>query len=129
MWYRLVFIQLILKVYIYLPWINTQQRATAPFYRTSIISSRDHQKIGLYQGSSYHCEGDHNSDLICLLQKYLAIHYSNQSVLAIVLDLNIFVLCTRVVNLVTRSALIQLSLLCALYLYNLTGIKVYIFCL
>ena len=79
----------ILKVYIYLPCIKTQQQTTAPFDDTSAISSSNHQTTGLYQGSDDCCEGDHNSALICLLQKSQAIHYCNQSVLVIVPDLKI----------------------------------------
>ena len=73
----------ILKVYIYLPCIETQRREKAPFDETPVISSSDHRKKGLYQGSADCCEGDRNSGLICLLQKSQAIHYCNQSVLAI----------------------------------------------
>ena len=89
--YSLIFIQFILKVYIYLPCINTHQGVTAPFDDTPLISSSDHRKTGNYQGSANHCEGDSNSDLIYLLQKYQSIHYCNQSVLEIVPDLKIFV--------------------------------------
>ena len=81
----------ILKVYIYLPCINTQLQETAPFDDTHVISSSDHQQTGLYQGSDKGCEGYRNYDLICLLQQSQAIHYCNQLVLAIVPDLNIFV--------------------------------------
>ena len=38
------------KVYIHLICINTQQRTRAPFDKTSGISSRNHQKTGLYEG-------------------------------------------------------------------------------
>ena len=72
-----------LKVYLYLSCIDTQQRAKAPFGKTPIISSSDHQKIGLYQGPVNICEGDRKSDLIFLIKKSQAIHYCNQSVLAI----------------------------------------------
>ena len=98
----------ILKIYIYLTCINTQQRATAPFYDTPVISSSDHQKTGLYQGLSDHCEGDRNSDLIFLLQKSQAIQYCNQSVLVIVPDLNIFVSSITIVDIILISALEQL---------------------
>ena len=99
---------LILKVYIYLPCINTQQQATAPFDDTPVISSSDHRKTGLYQGSSHRCEGDCNSYLIILLQKYQAIRYWNQSVLAIFPDLNIFVFGITIFDLIFRSALVRL---------------------
>ena len=96
------------EVYIYLPCTNKHQQATAPFDNTPVISSSDHQKTGLYQGSHNCCEGDSNSDLICLLQKYQAIHYCDQSVLAIVPDLNIFVFSIMIVDLILRSALVRL---------------------
>ena len=90
-WYRLVFIQLILKVYIYLPWINTQRQTISPFDNTPVISYSDHQKTGIYQGSADFCEGGLNFDLIRLLQQSQSTHYCNQSVLVIVPDLNISV--------------------------------------
>ena len=96
------------EVYIYLPCINTQQRATAPFDGTPIIPSSDHLKTGLYQGSDDRCEGDGNYDLICMLQKSQAIHDCNQSVLAIVSDLNIFLFSITIVDLIYRSALVRL---------------------
>ena len=117
----------IFKVYIYLPSINTQQLTTAPFNDTPVISSSDHQTTGLYQGSTNHCEGDCNLDVIRLLQPYLTTHYCNQSVLEIVPDLNIFVFNIMIFDLISRSALVRFSLLCARYLYNLTGIRLYIF--
>ena len=67
----------IFKVYIYLPRINTQKQATALFDNTPVISSSDHQKKRLYQGSANRFEGDHNSDLVLLLQKSQAIHFCN----------------------------------------------------
>ena len=90
----------ILKVYIYLPCINTQRQTTALFNANSVISSSDHRKIGLYQGSADRSEGDHNSDIIRLLQKYQAIHYYNQLMLVIVPDLNIFVISITIVDLI-----------------------------
>ena len=107
-WYRLFFIQFILKVYIYLPCINTQQLATSPFDKTPVISSSDHQKTGLHQWSSNMCEGDRNFDLTRLLQQYQAINYCSQSVLVIVPDLNIFVFSIIIVDLISRSALVRL---------------------
>ena len=94
-------------VYIYLPSMNTQQRETETFDDTPVISSRDHQKTGIYQGSDDRCKGDCNSDLIRLLQKSQLIHYCNQSVLAIVPDLNILVFIITTVDLISRSALVQ----------------------
>ena len=101
---------------------------SAPFYDTSVISSSDHRKTVLYQRSAYCCEGDRNSDIIRMLQKYQAIHYCNQSVLVIVPDLNIFVFIIMIVDLIFRSALVRFSLLCARYLYNSTGLRLYILC-
>ena len=57
------------EVYIYLPCINTNQQAAAPFDDTPVISSSTHQKTGLDQGSADRCDGERNSDLIRLLQK------------------------------------------------------------
>ena len=102
------FIQFILKVYIYLLCINTQQQNTTPFDNTYVISSIKHQNTRLYQGSADCCEGDCKSDLFCLLQKSQAIHYCNQSVLAFVPDLNIFVFSITIVDLFLRSALVWL---------------------
>ena len=99
---------IILKAFIYLPCINTQWRAIAPFEENSFISSRDNQKTGLYQGSADRCEGYRNSDLIRLIQKSQAINYCNQSVLAIVPDLNIFVFSITIDDLILRSALVRL---------------------
>ena len=59
----------ILKVYIDLTCINTQWQATSTFDNTPVIKYSDHQKIGLYKGSADCCKGDHNSDLIRLLQQ------------------------------------------------------------
>ena len=73
-----------------------------------LISSSDHLKTGLYQGSADRCEGDRNFDLICLLQKSQAIHYCDQSMLAIVRDLNIFVFSITIVYLILRSAKLRL---------------------
>ena len=88
------------KVYIHIPCINTHQRTTAPFYITHIISYIDHWTPRLFQGSADHSEEDHNSDIICLLQTYQSIHNCNQSVLAIVLDLNIFVWSIAILDLI-----------------------------
>ena len=127
MQYRLVFIQFILKFYIYLLCINTQQQEKAPFDNTSVISSSNHRKTGLYQVSANCCEGDPRSSLICLLQKSQAIHYCNQSVLAIVPDLNIFVFSIKNVDLISRISLVRFSLLRAIYLYNSTRLECYIY--
>ena len=115
------------KVLLCLHCINTQQLTTSPLYITHDISSSYHQKKGVYQGSANRCEGDRNSDLIFLIQEYQEIHYCNQSVLAIVPDLNIFVFSITIVDLILRSDLVRFSLLHASYLYNLIGIRFYIF--
>ena len=115
------------KVYIHLPYINTQLRTTSPFDITPVISYSDHRTIGLYQGSDYRYEGDRNSNIICLLQPSQTIHYCNQSVLSIVPDLNIFIFSIKSFDLISRSALILFSLLRARYLYNLTGLRFHIF--
>ena len=91
------------KVYIHIPCINTQRQKAAPFDDTSVILSSDRHNTGLYQGSANCCEGDHNSDIILLLQQYQKIHYCNQSVLAIVPDLNIFVFSISIIDLISRS--------------------------
>ena len=117
----------IYKVYIYLPRINTQRRTTVPFDITQVISSSDHQTTGLYPRSANTCEGDCNSDLIYMLQQYQAIHYCNQSVLAIFPGLNIFVFSITIFYLVSRITLVWFSLLRASYLYNPTGLMFYIF--
>ena len=116
------------KFRIHLPCINTQQQTTAPFDDTPVILSGNQWTEGLYQGPADCCEGDHNSDIIRLLQQYQKIHYCNQSVLAIVPDLNIFVFSITIVDLISRSALVRFSLLCVGYLYNFTGLRFYIFC-
>ena len=117
----------IYKVYIYLTSINTQRWTTAPFDNTPIISSRNRQTTGLYQGSDNCCEVCCNSDIIILLQQFQTIHYCNQSVLYIVPDLNIFVFSITIFDLILGSALVQFSLIRASYLYNLTGLSFYIF--
>ena len=116
------------KVYIHLPYINTQRQTTSPSNITPVISSSNRQTTGLYQGSADCCEGDRNSDIICLLQPYQKIHYSNQSVLVIVPNRNIFVFSITIFDLISRSALVLFSLLRASYLYNWTGLRFYIFC-
>ena len=117
----------IYNVFIYLPCINTQWITTAPFKITTVISYSDHQTPRLYQGSDDRCEGDHNSNIIRLFQPYQKIHYCNQSLLAIVPDLKIFAFSITIVDLISRSALVRLCLLCAIYLYNSTGLRFYIF--
>ena len=90
--------------------IMHQHTATSnsTIWKIPVISSSNHQKTGLYQGSADSFEGDRNFDLISLLQKYQEIHYCNQSVLAVFPDLNIFVFSITIVYLVSRSALVRL---------------------
>ena len=95
------------KVYIYLPCINTHRRTIAPFNITHILASSDCQTPRLYQGSDDCYGGNHNSDVICLIQPSLTIHYCNQSVLAIVPYLNIFVWSMKIFDLVSSSGLVQ----------------------
>ena len=115
------------KVYIHLSCIYTQRQTSAPFDITPTISYSDRRTTGMYQGSADCCEGDHNSDIICLLQPYQEIHYYNQSVLEIVPDLNISVFSITISDLILRSALVRLCLLRASYLYNLTGLGCYVY--
>ena len=65
--------QYILKVYIYFPCINTQQRATASFDGTPIISPphSKHLKMGIYQGPANSCEVDSDSSLDSLVSVIL----------------------------------------------------------
>ena len=95
------------KVYIHLPCIITQQQTTAPFDSTRVLLSSDLWKPRLYQGSADFCEGDRNSDVICLLPPSLTIRYCNQSVLTIFPDLNILVWSIKIFGLISRSALVQ----------------------
>ena len=109
----------LLNIYIYLPWINTHRQTTSSFDDTPVISSRDQNS----------CEGDRVSDIIFLLRQSQAIQNCNQSVLVIVPYLNIFVFIITIVDLILGSALVQLILLRARYLYNSTELRFYIFCL
>ena len=90
-WFRLISIQLIIKVICIYPASTHIRRIKAPFNINHFVSYRDHRRPRRYQGSANHCEKDCNLDVICLIQQFLTIHYCNQSVLAIVPDLNIFV--------------------------------------
>ena len=117
----------IYKAFIYLPCINTQQLTTAPLDITPVISYRDHRMPKLYQVSANCCEGYRNSVIICLLKPSQIIHYCNQSVLAIVPDLNIFVFSITIFDLISRSALVRFSLLCVSYFYKSTGLGCYVY--
>ena len=86
----------------------TQQQETAPFDDTPVISSSDHQKTVLYQGSDDSCDGYCNCGLIRLLQKSQAIHYCNQSVLAVFPDLNISVFIITIADIIFIIALVRL---------------------
>ena len=116
------------KFYIHLPCINTQQQTKEPFDDTPVILYIDRQKKGLYNGSDNCCEGDHNLDIICLLQQSQTIHYYNQSVLAIVPDLTRLLFSITNFDLISRSTMIGFSLICAIYLYKLTGLRFCIYC-
>ena len=115
------------KFYIHLPCIKTQQQTTEPFKDTPVISSSDLQMTVMYQGSEDCCEGYRKSDIIDFLKKYQETHYCNQSVLAIFSELNLFVFGISIFDLISRIALVRFSLLHASYLYNLTGLRFYIF--
>ena len=95
------------KVYIHLNCINTQQGITVQFNITHVISCSNRQTTRPYQGSSDSCEGYRNSGIICLLQPSQTIHYCNQSVLAIVSDLNILLWSITIFDLILGSALVQ----------------------
>ena len=57
-------------------------------------------------------------DVISLLHPYLTVHYSNQSVSAIVPDLNIFVWSIKIFDLISRSTLIEyFSITCSIFVY------------
>ena len=116
------------RVYIHLPFINTQRQTTTSFDNTPVISSSDHQTTGRYQGSADCCEGRRNSNIIRLIWQSQTIHYCNQSVLAIFPDLNIFVFSFKIFDLISRSDMVRFSLLHASYLYNSKVIRFYIFC-
>ena len=117
------------KVYFHLPFINTQRWTTAPFDITHVISSSNWQTPILYQRSANCCEGYDNSNIISLLQPYQKSHYCNQSVLAIVQDLNIFGWSIIILISFWESPWYINFLLHARYLYDLTGIRFYIFVL
>ena len=113
------------KVYIHLPCINSQRQKTASFDDTPVILSSDCYNTGLYQGSADCCEGFRNSDIIRMLQQSQTIHYCNQSVLAIVPDLNIFIFSITIIDLISRSTIIWFSLIVASYLYNSMELRFY----
>ena len=96
------------KVYIHLPCINTHRRTTVPFNITPIISYGDLRTTGMYKGLADRCEGYRKSDIICLLQPSQTIHYCNQSFLAIVPDLNLFVFSIAIFDLILRRDLVQI---------------------
>ena len=117
------------KVYIHLPWININRLTTSPFDITHVISSSNHQTSILYQGSDDHCEGYRNSNIIFLLQQSQTIHYYNQWMLAIVLDLNILVLRITIFISFLEAPWYSYFIWRASYLYNSTGlIFIYLVC-
>ena len=79
------------NVYIHIPCVNTERQTKAPLHITHIISSSNRQTTRLYQGSADRCEGDCNSNIFHLLQPSQTIYCCNQSVLAILPGLNIFI--------------------------------------
>ena len=95
------------KMYIHLPCIITYRRITESLVITHALSSSNRIRQRIYQLSTDRCEGYCNSDVICLFQPSLTIHYFNQSVLAIVPDLNIFVWSITIFHPFTRSALVH----------------------
>ena len=111
------------KVYIHLPCINTQRQITALFDITNIISSSKLHTPRLYKGSADCCEGHSISDIIRLIEPSQTIHYCNQSILAIVPDLNIFGWSITIIDLTWKAPWYSYFLLRASYLYNLTGPK------
>ena len=95
------------KVYIHLPFINTQRWTTAPFPITNFISSIGHITQILYQGSVNCCEGYDNFNIISLLHPSQKSYYCIQSVLAIVPDLNIFVWSITILDLILRRSMLH----------------------
>ena len=95
------------KVYIHLPCIITQRRTTAPLEFTHVLLSRELQTPRLYQGSEDSCGGDFNFNVVSMVQQFLTIHYCNQSVLAIVPDLNTFLSIIKIFDLISRSSLVH----------------------
>ena len=90
-WFRLVFIQLVIRFISIYPASTNIDEKMALFNINHFYSSSDYQTPILCQVSANYCGGYRISDVIYLLQRYLTIHYCNQSVLAIVPDLNIVV--------------------------------------
>ena len=119
-----VFYSTCYKVYIFLSCINTHRRTVVPFDITHVLSSSDRQTPRLYQVSADCCGGYRNSDVIHLLQTYLKIHYCNQSVLAIVPDLNIVVWSITIFISFRKVPWYITFLLPVIYLYNSTVTKV-----
>ena len=94
------------KVYVHIPFFNTQKQKASPFNITRILLHSDRRMLILYQGSANHCEGHRNSDVIRLIQPPLKINYCNQSVL-FVPDLNIILWSITIFYLISRSNLVQ----------------------
>ena len=110
------------KVYICILCIITQRQTKPPINSNHAILSSDCQTPTLYQGSAHHCEKDCNSNIMRLLHPSQAIYYCNQSGLAIVPDLTIFVFSITIFGLILRRTLVRFSLLREIYLYNLMSL-------
>ena len=115
------------KVYIHLPWNNTHQQTIATFDINQVIPSSDRQSPRQYQRLADCCEGDCTSDIIILLHQSQTVHYCNQSVLVIVLDLNIFVWSITILISFWETPWYSSFILHASYLYNPMGMRFYIF--
>ena len=115
------------KVYIHKPCINTHRQKTAPFDITHAIIFSDLQTPRLYQGSAEHCEVDCNCNIICLLHPSHIIHNCNQSVVAIVPDLNIFVWSITILISFREELWYNSFLLHSSYFYNSMEPRFHIF--
>ena len=106
-WFRLIFIQLIIKfisIYPASTHSDEQQHHSTSLTSYHLATSERRDCI---RDQLIFCEGDRNSNIIHLLQPSQKIHYFNQSVLAIVPDLNIFIWSIAIFDLIPRSALVQ----------------------
>ena len=111
------------KVYIYLPCINTHRQIISLFNINHFDSSSEYQTPILCQVWANYCGGYRNSDVFYLLQRYLTIHYCNQSVLAIFPDLNIVVWSITFIFSFQEVPWYITYLLSANYFYTLTRTK------
>ena len=106
------------KVYIHLSCIIAQQKTLSQFESTLVLSSCNLRTSIMYQGSDVHCNRDHNSFLICLLQPYLKFVSCNISVLVIVPNLNILVWSIKMFFLILRNVLAIFISWQRLWFYN-----------